>query len=93
MAKRRGRKVPPQSRMLDRPLQASAESRYSSPPTIKTHWSACPQCGASKLSVGVLPPVVTHTNARLETSDGGGFVPLYMRCRECGTRFTALRPD
>ena len=56
--------------------------------TVKPHWSACPKCGQSKLSITGYTPVCSHTVGRV-----AGHVQKYMRCRECETRYTAMQPD
>ncbi len=56
------------------------------------HWSACPNCGASKLSTGATPtPVVVHS-CRL-AADAGHVISCRMRCRHCDHTFKAIKPD
>lgn len=55
----------------------------------KQHWSACPNCGASKLSLPpVNTPICTHTGFRIENG-----IQRHMRCRECDTPYTVVAPD
>jgi len=49
-------------------------------PDGSAHWSACPQCGASKLSTRVLTPACSETGDRVRTREGWGRVK-FMICR------------
>lgn len=71
-----------------RPVDRMLPNPESVVPRETSHWSACPECGASKLSIQRPTPICRQTGKRTENG-----IFKYMRCRACGKKYTVVQPD